>query len=59
MDGRSAGGSGKQVVQAESFASVCDQLAGQGIRYAVLKGISCKVWYPKPELRPRPAMRTF
>lgn len=50
--GEALAAAGKQVVQAESFASVCDQLAGQGIRYAVLKGISCKVWYPKPELRP-------
>lgn len=42
----------RQVIQTESFARVCDELTRRGIRYVVLKGISCRVWYPHPELRP-------
>lgn len=40
------------MIQTESFAQVCDELTRRGIRYVVLKGISCRVWYSHPELRP-------
>ena len=43
---------GKQVIQTETFARICEELTKQGIRYVVLKGISCRVWYDQPELRP-------
>lgn len=43
---------GRQIVQTERFAKLCETLQEHGIRYVVLKGISCKIWYPKSELRP-------
>ena len=50
--GEALAAAGKQVIQIESFAQVCDELTRRRIRYVVLKGISCRVWYAQPELRP-------
>lgn len=50
--GEAVAAAGRQVIQTESFARVCEELTRRGIRYVVLKGISCRVWYAHPELRP-------
>lgn len=42
----------QQVVQSEELASVCELLESEDIRYVVLKGVSCRRYYPNPDARP-------
>lgn len=41
-----------QTIQTEELASVCNLLKDEKIRYVVLKGISCRRYYPNPDFRP-------
>ena len=42
----------QQVVQSEELASVCELLESENIRYVILKGVSCRRYYPNPDARP-------
>lgn len=42
----------RQVRQSEELHKVCTAFCGKGIKYVILKGISCRRYYPNPDLRP-------
>lgn len=42
----------QQVVQSEELSSVCELLESENIRYVILKGVSCRRYYPNPDARP-------
>lgn len=42
----------QQVVQSEKLACVCELLEPENIRYVILKGLSCRRYYPNPDARP-------
>lgn len=42
----------QQVRQGEELSNVCDEFNKAGIKYVILKGISCRRYYPNPDHRP-------
>lgn len=42
----------RQVRQGEELSRVCASFSEKGIKYVILKGISCRRYYPNPDLRP-------
>lgn len=42
----------QQVTQSEELSRICGVLQSEGIKYVILKGISCRRYYPNPDSRP-------
>lgn len=44
--------SASQIIQANELSRICKILADENIKYTVLKGITCRRYYPNPNSRP-------